>query len=153
LVDDKLNIGFDEQASFDYNQEKKSYFDSIKPLFPKVAGFLLILAGIVTIFFSFVLLTVDNNTLEQIINTPQLQQFAEIITVQQLKTIYTICGSTTIIIAIISILGGICAIKKRQFLVAIIGSVLGLFTILYVLPGIIYIAALLLLILSRKEFQ
>ena len=134
------------------DSEKQSNLDFIR-LLPTAAGFLLIISGLLAIFFSLTILMIDTSTLEQLINTTQLQQYAEYITTQQLKNIYNICGSIGFAIAIFSIFGGILAIRKKMFLVVLIAGFLGLFTLLYVLPGIITIIAIILLIVSRKEFQ
>ena len=142
-----------EDDLFTSPNEKKSYFDTLKPSFPMISGFLLIVGGFITIYFSLIILTVDYNTLEQLINSPYLQQYADYITVQQLKNVYVMCGSITFAISIFSILAGLCSIKKKMYPIVIIGAILGLFTVLYVFPVVIFIIALILLIIGRKEFQ
>lgn len=60
------------------------------------------------------------------------------------------CAALIIIFSIFAIIGGIYALKRKKFGVAVLGAVLGLFTILGTIFALI---AVLILALSRKEFN
>jgi|GEM_PF-3047181 len=64
-----------------------------------------------------------------------------------------VCGIFMLIFGAGLLIGGICAIKKVYWGIALLASILGIFTIgPYYLGSILSIAALLLLMLSRDEF-
>ena len=67
-----------------------------------------------------------------------------------ISNIMIVCAVLIIIFSIFAILGGIYALKRKKFGVAILGAVLGLFTIFGTIFALI---AVLILALSRKEFN
>ncbi len=67
-----------------------------------------------------------------------------------ISNIMIVCAALIIIFSIFAILGGIYALKRKKFGIALLGAVLGLFTIL----GTIFaLVAVLILALSRNEFN
>ncbi len=69
-------------------------------------------------------------------------------------TLILICGAIEIIFGILMLLGGIMAIRRRMWALALIGSILGLFTFgYYGLASLFSLIGLILLAISRHEFE
>ncbi len=127
---------------------------SSRSLKPTIAGFLLITAAILTILFSVSYITYDEDTLNKIIeDNEQLQDLEQEITAKDIKNIFYVCGSIGIIISIFLFLGGLLAIKRKMWMFCFITSILGLVLLLFVLPGLISIIAVIFLYLSKNEFS
>jgi hypothetical protein len=76
------------------------------------------------------------------------------ITVEQLQSFLTICGIIGCIVSVFTLTGGIVALKRKAWGLAIVGSILGLFTIGPALLGsILSLIGLIFLVMSRKDFQ
>ncbi|MEW6069618.1 MAG: hypothetical protein AB1485_03290 [Candidatus Thermoplasmatota archaeon] len=71
----------------------------------------------------------------------------------ELGAIIAVCGSLGVIFAIIALLGGIFAIKRRKWALALIGSILGLFTAGFWVSSILALVALILIAISHEEFE
>jgi hypothetical protein len=68
-------------------------------------------------------------------------------------TIIAICGAIFIVLGIIELLGGIMALRRKMWALALVGSILGLFTFgFYGISSILSLVALIILAISRKEF-
>jgi hypothetical protein len=72
--------------------------------------------------------------------------------IDMISGIVLVCGVIWIILSIIVLLGGIMAWQKKRWGVVILGSILGLFTIGYGLGSLLALIALILAIVSRKEY-
>ena len=84
----------------------------------------------------------------------QLQEIDPDITAEQAKELLTTCGTIGIILSIFPILGGILSIKRKIWVVALIGAIIGLFGfLLLIIPGILALAGLILIAMSRQEFH
>jgi len=70
------------------------------------------------------------------------------------QTLFYICGAIAIIFGIIEILGGVMALRRRMWSLALVGSILGLFFFgwLGFEASLLSLVALILLVISRKEF-
>jgi len=68
---------------------------------------------------------------------------------------YIIYGVIGCILAIFPILAGILAIIKKLWIIALIGSTIGLFTILtpLIISGILSSIGFILIVISKKDFQ
>lgn len=98
-----------------------------KPLIPITAGMMLILSGILAIVLFLGLLLSEQ---------------------------YLIFGIIGCIIAIFPILAGILAIKRKQWPLVVIGCVICLFIFIpLIIPGILASIGLILIFISKKEFQ
>lgn len=119
-----------------------------------IAAILLILAGVISIISWVSILSLDIATIEKFIDISQFQQFNPSITIEEIKGFLTTCSTVGIIIAIFPILGGILSLKKKSWTIAITGSLIGLLTFIpSIFGGVLSFIGLILLILSRKEFQ
>jgi len=100
-----------------------------KPFIPITAGMLLILSGA----FAIILLWIPLFFTEQ----------------------YIIFGTIGCVLSIFPIIAGILAIKRKLWMIAFIGSIIGLFTILTPLieSGILASIGFILVVISKKDFQ
>jgi hypothetical protein len=72
---------------------------------------------------------------------------------EEAKTLLMICGAIFIVFGIMVIIGGVSAITRKSFALALIGSILGIFTVGYYFTGsILSIVALILIAISKDEF-
>lgn len=115
---------------------------------PLIAGILLIIAGLLGLFTWSSALALDQSMIENVLpaNAP--------ITAEQLQSFLTTCGIIGCILSVFTLAGGIVAVKRKAWGLAVIGGILGLFTIGPVLVGsIIALIGLILIAMSRKDFQ
>ena len=137
-----------------------------QPLFksskPKIAGILLIIAGIIALLFFIQIVMVNDSTIQSVYNSTQSQltQLNANTTQEQLKQGFFICGTVGCIMAVLSILGGILSLKRKIWGLALVASIpqslLGIivpgFSLLFA-SGIMALVGLLLIAFSRREFQ
>ena len=127
----------------DQNQQPIS--PSSKPL---IAGIFLIIAGLLGILTWSMALAVDSSMLQSVIPADSP------ISLEQLQSILVTCGIIGCILSIFALVGGIVAVKRKAWGLAVVGGILGLFTIgPFFLASIIAVIGLILVIISRKDFQ
>jgi len=115
---------------------------------PLVAGILLIGAGLLGLFTWTSALALDSSMLQGVL-PPDAP-----ITIEQLQSILVTCGIIGCILSIFAITGGIVAVKRKAWGLAIVGGILGIFTIGPLFLGsIISVVGLILVAISRKDFQ
>jgi hypothetical protein len=74
--------------------------------------------------------------------------------VETSNTDMTWCSIIIIILSIICLIGAICAWKRKHFDIAIVGSIIGIFTIgIFFVGAILSIASLIILFYSKEEFE
>jgi hypothetical protein len=126
---------------------------SKKSFLPKVAGILLIIAGLFALINWISILFIDIQSIEEIIQNTQLQQTIPTITPEQALGALQACAIIFIIISIFPVLGGILSIKRKLFGITLACSIIGIFSIgILFLSSVFSIIALILLIVSRKEY-
>jgi hypothetical protein len=129
----------------------KSEPRSIKSSKPIIAGFLLIIAGILAILYWILISTIEVTNL---IDFSQLKNIYPELTIEQIETTLSTCAIIGYFIAVITILGGIFAIKRKMWKVALIGGIIGLLTFGPILiSSILSLIGVILIIISRVEFQ
>ncbi len=69
-----------------------------------------------------------------------------------LGAIIVICGAIGIIFSLIALIGGVFAIQRKMWGLALAGGILGLFSLGYVIGSILALVGLILVAISRKEF-
>jgi hypothetical protein len=127
----------------DQNQQQRT--PSTMPL---IAGIFLIIAGLLGLFTWSSALALDSSMLQSVLPADSP------ISVEQLQSILTTCGFIGCILSIVTLAGGIVAVKRKAWGLAVVGGILGLFTIGPVLLGsIISLIGLIIVIISRKDFQ
>jgi hypothetical protein len=115
---------------------------------PLIAGIFLIIAGLLGILTWSSALALDTSMIENVLppDTP--------ITVDQLQSFLTTCGIIGCILSVFSLAGGIVAVRRKAWGLAVVGGILGLVTIgPFLLGSIIALIGLILVVISRKEFQ
>ena len=117
---------------------------------PFIAGILLIIDGLIAIVSWIFVITTDVSTMDISI----LQEFNPNITTEQIQDFLVICGTVGCVLSIFPILGGIVALKRKFWILALIGSIVGLFTIgPFLASSVMSLVGLIMIALSRKEFQ
>ena len=107
---------------------------------PMVGGILLVIAGVIAV-------------VEWALLTAVLAAFLSFI--PGVSGIVFVCGAIGVIFGLIALLGGIMAIRRRMWGIAMVGSILGLFTIGFAVffeTSILSLIALILIAMSKKEF-
>ncbi len=105
-----------------------------------IAGILLIIAGINAIAFWGTVFT-----------NPLVLGFAAVI--PGLAAVVLVCGAIAIILSILTLLGGVMALTRKMWGLALLGSILGLFTLgFYLVSSLFALIALILIAISRNEF-
>ena len=125
-----------------------------KSIMPTIIGFLLIIAGAVAImnWLSFFLL--DINTLNSYYDVSQLQQVYPNITPEQFLGFLKTCASIGIVISIFPILGGILAIRRKNWGVSLACSIIGVLSIGILFTSSLFsFIAIIILFVSKKEFK
>jgi len=134
-----LNMPPDE-----YNQKHFS--------FPLIAGILLIVAGVASIFGWILFMNTSESILVDLLK--QLQEVDPSYTMENVKNFISVCSLIGIVVSIFPILSGIISVKKKMWGVALAGSIIGLFAIIPLFILIFLpIISMTLLIISRKEFK
>jgi hypothetical protein len=127
------------------DQAQQPIKPSSKPL---IAGIFLIIAGLLGILTWSMALALDTSMLQNILPADSP------ISVEQLQSILVSCGIIGCILSIFALAGGIVAVKRKAWGLAIVGGILGLFTIgPYLLGSIMSLIGLILVVVSRKDFQ
>jgi hypothetical protein len=154
-IDEDINSEIDDKKPLDStNIEPPDQQSSNRSSYPLIAGILLIIAGILGIFNWVQTFSLDAATLGSLIDANQITELYPSITTEQILGFLQTCALIGIIISIFPILGGIFAIKKKLYYIALTGSIIGLFSIGIVLTSsILSLIGLVVLILSKQQFQ
>jgi hypothetical protein len=121
---------------------------------PLIAGILLILSGVFALLLWISLVfTINVEIIASAVDLSQLQEIDASWTAEKVKDLLVLCGATLSILALFPILGGILSLKRKLWGIALGCSIIGLSTFLLIIPGILCLIALILLVISRKEFQ
>lgn len=115
---------------------------------PLYAGILLILSGLVAFAVATTVFTMSDSIIQSI--TDQLGQ-----SVPGVQNIINVMIAIGILIGSMAIIGGYCALKRKWYLLAVIGGVFGLFTlgVFFVEGSIMGLIGLILILMSRNEFH
>ena len=153
------------KANFDFNIDEKKPIESdiVEPLsqqpsnrfsIPFIAGIILIVAGLLAIFNWIQIFLLDITTVESFIDINQIKEFYPSITYDQLLGFFHTCATIGIVISIFPILGGLLAIQRKFYYIAIAGSIIGLFSIgILFTSSVLSLIGLILLFISRQKFQ
>ena len=113
-------------------------------MMPMIGGILLVVAGIVSIAnwgYIMAVFATDPTAAGILAMIPGL------------ATLVYICGGIFIVLSIITLLGGVMALRRKMWALALVGSILGLFTFgFYGISSILSLVGLIILAISRKEF-
>ena len=150
-----INPNFNEKKPYEAGKvEPISQQTSNKRSFTKIAGIILLIAGILAILNWIQIFTYDASTLESFIDMSQIKELYPEMDYQKLYQLLQTCAIIGIVISIFPILGGLLAIQRKLYYIAIAGGIIGLFSIGFVFTSsILSLVGLILLILFRQEFQ
>lgn len=135
-----------ETSINDYNPEQNQQQSKPSSL-PLIAGIFLIIAGLLGLFTWASALALDSSMIENVLppDSP--------ISAEQLQSFLMTCGIIGAVLSIFVLVGGIVALKRKAWGLALIGGILGLFTIGPMLLGsVLSLIGLILVVISRKEF-
>ena len=117
---------------------------------PVAAGALTIIAGVMALVMAVSFILIDASDLERL----DTEIFAESeITPADLADILEICGAIGIVFGAIAIIGGVFALMRKHFALAIVGAVFGLLGMGYIIGAVLSLVALVLILMSRSEFE
>lgn len=108
------------------------------------AGILLIIAGIIAMIF-WIIIGFIFGTIGFIMS--MIPDFGAV------GAYFMICGVIGIILSIITILGGVFALQRKNWCFAFVASIIGLFIIGFYLSSILSLIALILIAISKQEFD
>jgi len=125
------------------SEEKRKKYES----FPKIAGILLILIGVISIILYSLIFVIAIDPSDFSINEARL-------TIEEIRTLYISVAIIQITLSVAIIIGGINAYLKKSWGLAIIGSILGTFVLIfYGISTIICLLCLILIAFSRYNFK
>ncbi|UCF50594.1 MAG: hypothetical protein JSU91_03695 [Thermoplasmatales archaeon] len=154
-IDREFNKEADKQKFTEtFYSEPQLQQESDKKSYTKIAGILLIIAGILGIVNWIQIFLLDATTLGSFMDISQIQELNPSITYEQLLGLLKTCAIIGIIVSIFPILGGLLAIQKKLYYIALATSIIGLFSIGFMFTSsILSLIGLILLIMSKQSFQ
>jgi hypothetical protein len=131
-------------SEYDFGREKQPATPDSKPL---IAGALLLIAGLLGLLtWASVFMVSDFSMIDQALPPG--------ITTEQLQQILQTCSIIGIVLSLFPLLGGVLAIQRKLWGIAVLGAVIGLVTIGPVLiSSILSIIALILLVMAKNSFR
>jgi hypothetical protein len=131
----------------DYN--KRSNLVSL----PMVAGFLLIVAGVISIIIWTGIYTVDEANISQFANIEDFRSIDPDITQADIVNMLHTCATIGIVMSIFPILGGILSLRRKLFGVVLTSAIIGIILFIpSIISGILSVVAVILVFISRKEY-
>jgi hypothetical protein len=115
---------------------------------PVVGGILVLIAGLLALgnavaFLSYTAADLENTGVTLPSGT----------TWDQILGIIRACGAVEVVFGIVAIVGGIFAIQRKHFGLAVAGALLGLFGFGFVVGSLLALIGIILIAVSRKEFR
>lgn len=140
-----------EQKTIKYPYQQASIISSKPP----IAGILLMISGVIALFsWIYWILIKDVATTLSPTYMSLLQEVSPTITSEQIWQTILLIGVMFCILAIFTIMGGVLALKRKMWKTALLGSIIGLFTTgLFYISSILSLIGLILVAISKKEFQ
>lgn len=109
---------------------------------------MILVAGLLAIGMGVLYFALDVNDLEDsgVTLPPE-------VSTQDLQNIVAICGSILLIFGVLAIIGGVFAIQRKHFVFAVFGGIFGMIGIGFLLGAVLALIGLILVAVSRHEFQ
>ena len=117
---------------------------------PAIAGALTIIAGVMALVMAVTFILIDASDLEDLDRSIWTETD---LTPADLEGILEVCGAICIVFGIIAIIGGVFSLMRKHFALAIIGAVFGLLGMGYIIGAVLALVALVLIIMSKSEFE
>lgn len=118
-----------------------------KSLKPVVGGILIVIAGLAALIMGLLVLTINQADMQASGTLP------EDITWEDIEAILGACGIIVIIFGAIAMIGGLFGIIRKHFGLAIIGGIFALLGIGFVIGSVMALIGLILVAISRDEFD
>lgn len=119
-----------------------------KSWMPVVGGVLIIVAGVLAAAMGAFYFTFEASDFEDL-GVALPPEF----TAEDLAGILAVCGAVLVVFAVIAIIGGFFGFRRRHFGLAIAGGVFGLLGIGFFVGSLLALVGLILVAISRKEFE
>jgi len=74
-------------------------------------------------------------------------------TSQDLQNVLAVLGAVFAVFGLIAIIGGVFAVERKHFAVAIVGAIFGIISIGFILGAVLAFIGLILVVISRHEFR
>jgi zinc-ribbon domain len=115
---------------------------------PVIAGVLTIIAGLLAIGLGVLYLTMGVSDLENsgVTLPPE-------VSLEDVQDLLSVCGALAVLFGVIAIIGGVFAIQRKHFALAIIGGLFGMAGIGFFLGALLALIALILVAVSKEEFD
>ncbi|UCE92346.1 MAG: hypothetical protein JSV90_04205 [Methanobacteriota archaeon] len=122
----------------------------VKSAKPIVAGALIIIAGLLAIAMGALYLSMDADDFEEAGYTPVSQSE---ISLEDLEEILNVCGGLEFVFGTIAVLGGVFALMRRHFYLALVGGIFGLVGLGFLVGSLLGLIGVILVALSKDEFE
>ncbi len=115
---------------------------------PVIGGVLIVVAGLLAFGMGLLYLALDVSDLEDygVTMPPEM-------TSEELQDVMVVCGSLLVVFAVIAIIGGVFALQRKHFGLAIAGSIFGLLGLGFLIGSLLALVGLILVAISRDEFE
>jgi hypothetical protein len=158
----KTEKNIDDISSIENQSQGDGYDTFSRPIVTTnrlmIGGVFLILAGILAISGGALIFTLNASDPSLVTTIQTLEQMGGLThqqALEQAQAGFAICGVTEFILAIFTILGGIVALKRKMKTIALIGGILGVFSIgpIFFISSILSLVGLIFIVTSKNEFQ
>lgn len=136
-------------------QKDEEYSKNSKKIKPLIAGVLLITSGIIGLVMSGPLLIVDDDLIQDMReNNMIFNESFQNVTASQIKQSFMMVGAIGIIFSIFGFIGGILSFLRKKWIVTLVLSIISIFSVLLlILPGIFSAIAVIIIFMSKNDFQ
>jgi hypothetical protein len=114
---------------------------------PVIGGVLILVAGILAVAWGAMYLALDINGLMDPADLP------EGVTWEDMQGIMDVCGIVFAVAGLVAVLGGMFGLMRKHFALAIIGGICGLIGLGFFVGSLLALIGLILVAISRSEFD
>jgi hypothetical protein len=132
----------------DYRTPAYAPVQKPKSAMPVVGGVLVLIAGILAIGMGIFYIALDASQVED-----SGVALPSELTTQDLQNILDACGAVLLVFGIIALLGGIFSLQRKHFVLGVFGGIFGMIGIGFFLGAVLSLIGLILIVVSRHEFQ
>ena len=124
--------------------------EKMKSSKPVIAGTLTIVAGALALAMAMFLIMIEASDIEELDSSIWAETDY---TPADLEGILETCGVISIVFGVIAIVGGVFALMRKHFAIAVTGAFFGLLGMGFIIGAVLGLVALVLIIMSRSEFE
>lgn len=117
---------------------------------PVIGGVLVIIAGVLAVIMAVTFILIEPSDIERL-DYPGMSDTD--FTPADLEDILEVCGFIGIVFGAIAVIGGAFALMRKQFAISVVGGVFGFIGMGYLIGGILGLVGLILIIISKKDFE